>query len=126
MMNQMFETPPRQRRLPVNTFLMGTRLKLRLSQTLRKTVFTMATRKRYDPSQEQLALAKARKEKKMNKVLVTKDGGPPGPQLLSRRWLSLPHALNPEHPKKSRLKFMTWNVCRLLLSTYLYFTEPLP
>ena len=84
------------------------------------------TQKRYDLSQEQLALAKARKEKKMDKVLVTKDGSPP--QLLSRRWLSLPHALNlnPEHPKKSRLKFMTWNVCRLLLSTYLYFTESLP
>lgn len=85
-----------------------------------------STRNRYDFSQEQLALAKARKEKNMNKVLVTKDGGPPSPQLLSRRWLSLPHALNPEHQKKSRLKFMTWNVGRLLLSTYLYLTESLP
>ena len=73
----------------------------------------MATRKHYDPSQEQLALAKARKEKRMNK-LVTKDSIPL--QLLSRRWLSLPHA----HPKKSRynqVKIMTWNVCRLLLPT---------
>jgi hypothetical protein len=89
-------------------------------QTLRKIVFTMATRKHY-ASQEQLDLAKARKEKKMNKVL---DKGPLPVQLLSRRWLSLPHALNLEHPK-SRLKIMTWNVCRLLLATYLYFTESL-
>ena len=47
----------------------------------------------------------------MNKV---KDGVPL--QLLSRRWLSLPHA----HPKKSgyhQVKIMTWNVCRLLLAT---------
>jgi hypothetical protein len=80
-----------------------------------------STRKRYDLSQEQLALAKSRKEKNLNKALVTKDGGPP--QLLSRRWLSLPHALNPEHQKKSRLKFMTWNVGRLLLSAYLYLTD---
>ena len=74
----------------------------------------MATRKHYDPSQEQLALAKARKEKKMNKGLVTKDSDTL--QLLSRRWLSLPHA----HPKKSgyqQVKIMTWNVCRLLLAT---------
>lgn len=84
----------------------------------------MATRKHYNPSQEQLALAKARKEKKMNKV---KDSVPLAPQLLSRRWLSLPH--HDAHPKKSRYhqaKIMTWNVCRLLLASYLYFTEFLP
>ena len=97
-----------------------------LSQALRKNrISTMATRKHYNISQEQLALAKARKEKKMNKVLVTKDSGTP--QLLSRRWLSLPHALNLEHPEKSRyhqVKIMTWNVCRLLLATCI-FTESL-
>ena len=79
----------------------------------------MATRRNYEPSREQLALAKARKEKKMNKVLLTKDSAVPL-QLLSRRWLSLSHA----HPKKSsyhQVKIMTWNVCRLLLATYLYF-----
>lgn len=95
-----------------------------LSQAPRKVVFTMATRKRYDPSQEQLALAKARKEKKMNKALVTKDSGPL--QLLSRRWLSPPLALNLEHPKESRyhrVKIMTWNVCLFLLVTYPYVTE---
>lgn len=82
----------------------------------------MATRKCYDLSQEQLALAKERKEKRMNKVLVTKDIGTP--QLLTRRWLSLPHALNLEHPGKSRyhqVKIMTWNVCRLLLPTCILF-----
>ena len=86
----------------------------------------MATRKHHYPTQEQLALSKARKEKKMNEILVTKDSSPL--QLLSRRWLSLPHALNLEHPKKShyhQAKIMTWNVCRLLLVTYLYFTESL-
>ena len=82
----------------------------------------MATRKHYDPSQEQLALAKARKEKRMNNA---KDSVQVPPQLLSRRWLSLPHS----YPKKSRyhqVKIMTWNVCRLLLASYLYFTESLP
>lgn len=85
------------------------------NQALGKIVFTMATRKH---SQEQLALA-TRKERKTNKVLVTKDSGPLPVQLLSRRWLSLPHALNLEHPKKFRyhqVKIMTWNVCRLLLA----------
>ena len=78
----------------------------------------MATRKHHDLSQEQLALAKARREKKMNKVLVTKDSGTL--QLLSRRWLSLPHARNLVHPEKFRyhqVKIMTWNVCHLLLAT---------
>ena len=69
------------------------------------------------PSQEQLALAKARKEKKMNKV-------PLPVQLLSRRWLSLPHA-HPKKPHYHQVKIMTWNVCRLLLASYLYFTESL-
>ena len=81
----------------------------------------MATWKHNARSQEQLALAKARKEKEKNKALVTKDNVP---LLLSRRWLSLPHA----HPKKSRyhqVKIMTWNVCRLLLASCLYFTESL-
>jgi hypothetical protein len=78
-------------------------------------ISTMATRKHYDLSKEQLALAKARKEKKMNQVSVTKGNG--SLQLLSRRWLSFPHL---EHPEKSRyhqVKIMTWNVCRLLLAT---------
>lgn len=80
-------------------------------------IFTMATRKRYEPSPEQIALAKARKEKKMNKVLAIKDNAP---RLLSRRWLSLPHTPDPEHPEKYRyqkVRLMTWNVCRLLLAT---------
>lgn len=77
----------------------------------------MDTRKHYEPSPEQLALAKARKEKKMNKILVTKDNEP---ELFSRRWLSLPQTPNLEHSKKSsyqRVKIMTWNVCRPLLAT---------
>ncbi|KAF8807491.1 Endonuclease/exonuclease/phosphatase [Phlegmacium glaucopus] len=69
----------------------------------------MATRKHYEPSPEQLALAKAREEKKMNKVLVTKDKGP---ELLSRRWLSLPHTPNLDDPKSpyQHIKVMTWNL----------------
>jgi hypothetical protein len=78
----------------------------------------MATRKHHGPSQEQLALAKARKEKKMDTVLVTKDNSP---QLLSRRWLSSPYAphlkLHPEKSHYHQVKIMTWNVCRLLLAT---------
>lgn len=81
----------------------------------------MATRKHYEPSQEQLALAKARKEKKMNQALAVKDNGP---ELLPRRWLSLPHTPNlSEYPEKSRyqkVKIMTWNVCRLLLVSVFY------
>ena len=77
----------------------------------------MATRKHHDPSLEQLALAKTRKEKKMDKVLVTKDNSP---HLLSRRWLSLPYApdlkLHPEKSHYHQVKIMTWNVCRLLLA----------
>ena len=78
----------------------------------------MATQKHYDPSQEQLAFAKARKEKKKNKSLATK--GTDGPQLLLRPWLSLPSPPSLEHPEKScyrQVKIMTWNVCRLLLAT---------
>lgn len=73
--------------------------------------FTMATPK-YEPSQEQLALAKARKEKRMNKVFPPKDSGP---ELLSRRWLSLPNLACSEKSGYQRVKIMTWNVCRLLL-----------
>lgn len=74
---------------------------------------SMDVRKPYELTAEQLALAKARREKKKKAQALQTSVKTPPTTLLHRPWLNISHAESSKNPG-SGCKILTWNVCGTL------------